>query len=167
MCTFNAVSIAPRQLMLQKAQHCAPKRERIYPLQFLGGVYENSVRAEKSLRTLPEKKVLTFSRNAFQKKKKKHLQDRNSHSVFGYVQQPVGKHEFRSAKLTRKNVCTVLATRREQLIKVALVKATKHKANPATDEVRSVASRKTRISIRQAQQKKRLYRSRHEKRTTN
>ena len=53
------------------AQHCAPKRERIYPLQFLGGVYGNSVRAEKSLRTLPEKKVLTFSRNAFQKKKKK------------------------------------------------------------------------------------------------
>ena len=49
------------------AQHCAPKRERIYPLQFLGGVYGNSVRAEKSLRTLPEKKVLTFSRNAFQK----------------------------------------------------------------------------------------------------
>ena len=71
MCTFNAVPIAPRQLMLQKTQHCAPKRERIYPLQFLGGVYGNSVRAEKSLRTLPEKKVLTFSRNTFQKKKKK------------------------------------------------------------------------------------------------
>ena len=67
MCKFNAVPIAPRQLMLQKAQHCAPKREGIYPLQFLGGVYGNSVRAEKSLRTLPEKKVLTFSRNAFQK----------------------------------------------------------------------------------------------------
>ena len=54
--------------MLQKAQHCAPKKERIYPLQFLEGVYGNSVRAEKSLRTLPEKKVLKFSRNAFQKK---------------------------------------------------------------------------------------------------
>ena len=70
MCKFNAVPITPRQLMLQKAQHCAPKRERIYPLQFLGGVYGNSVRAEKSLRTLPEKEVLTFSRNAFQKSTK-------------------------------------------------------------------------------------------------
>ena len=46
--------------MLQKAQHCAPKKERIYPLQFIEGVYGNSVRAEKSLRTLPEKKVLKF-----------------------------------------------------------------------------------------------------------
>ena len=46
--------------MLQKAQHCAPKRERIYPLQFIEGVYGNSVRAEKSLRTLPEKQVLKF-----------------------------------------------------------------------------------------------------------
>ena len=55
--------------MLQKAQHCAPKKERICPLQLLEGVYGNSVRAEKSLRTLPEKKVLTFLRNAFQKKK--------------------------------------------------------------------------------------------------
>ena len=45
----------------------APKKERIYPLQFLEGVYGNSMRAEKSLRTLPEKKVLKFSRNAFQK----------------------------------------------------------------------------------------------------
>ena len=53
--------------MLREAQHCAPKKERIYPLQFLEGVYGNSVRAEKSLRTLPEKKVLKFSRNAFQK----------------------------------------------------------------------------------------------------
>ena len=67
MCKFNALSIAPRQLMLQKAQHCAPKKERIYPLQFLKGVYGNSVRAEKSLRTLPEKKVLKFSRSAFPK----------------------------------------------------------------------------------------------------
>ena len=39
------------------------------------------------------------------------------------------------SKLSRKSGCTVLATRREQLIKVALVKATKHKANPKTDEV--------------------------------
>ena len=46
--------------MLQKAQHCAAKKERIYPLQFIEGVYANSVRAEKSLRTLPEKKVLKF-----------------------------------------------------------------------------------------------------------
>ena len=53
--------------MLQKAQHCAPKKERIYPLQFLEGVYGNAVRPEKSLRTLPEKKVLEFSLNAFQK----------------------------------------------------------------------------------------------------
>ena len=60
--------VAPRQLMLQKAQHCAPKKERICPLQLLEGVYGNSVRAENSLRTLPEKKVLKFSRNAFQKK---------------------------------------------------------------------------------------------------
>ena len=52
--------------MSQKAQHYVPRKERIYPLQFLGGVYGNSVRAEKSLRTLPEKKVLKFSRNAFQ-----------------------------------------------------------------------------------------------------
>ena len=59
--------VAPRHLMLQKAQHCAPKKERICPLQLLEGVYGNSVRAEKSLRTLPEKKVLKFSRNALQK----------------------------------------------------------------------------------------------------
>ena len=54
--------------MLREGQHCAPKKERTYPLQFLEGVYGNSVRAEKSLRTLPEKKVLKFSQNAFQKK---------------------------------------------------------------------------------------------------
>ena len=82
MCKFNAVPIAPRQLMLQKAQHCAPKREGIYPLQFLGGVYGNSVRAEKSLRTLPEKKVLTFSRNAFQKKKEKNTSRIEIHTPY-------------------------------------------------------------------------------------
>ena len=82
MCKFNAVPIAPRQLMLQKAQHCAPKRERIYPLQFLGGVYGNSVRAEKSLRTLPEKKVLTFSRNTFQKEKEKNTSRIEIHTPY-------------------------------------------------------------------------------------
>ena len=125
MCTFNALPIAPRQLMLQNAQHCSPKKERIHPLQFLEGVYGNSVRAEKSLRTLPEKKVLKFSRNGFQK---------NTPPVSSR-----GGSKF---------------TLRIQL--------------------RSVASRKTRIWIRhaginvkvKAQQKKRLYRSRHEKRTT-
>ena len=82
MCTFNAVPIAPRQLMLQKTQHCAPKRERIYPLQFLGRVYGNSVRAEKSLRTLPEKKVLTFSRNTFQKKREKNTSRMEIHTPY-------------------------------------------------------------------------------------
>ena len=55
--------------------------------------------------------------------KKTHLQleaeeDRNTHSEIGYVQQPIGKQEFRSAtwvfmfssKLNRQNGCTVLAT---------------------------------------------------------
>ena len=39
------------------------------------------------------------------------------------------------SKLSRKSGCTVLATRREELIKVALVKATKHKANPQLTRV--------------------------------
>ena len=38
----------------------------------------------KSLRTLPEKKVLTFSRNAFQKLEAE--EDRHTHSVIGYIQ---------------------------------------------------------------------------------
>ena len=87
--------------MLQKAQHCAPKKERIYPLQFIEGVYGNSVRAEKSLRTLPEKKVLKF-------------------------------HEM----LSKKNTPLVSSRRGSKFtLRIWL---------------RSVASRKTRISIRHA-----------------
>ena len=56
----------------------------------------------KSLRTLPEKKVLTFSRNAFQKLEAE--EDRNTHSVIGYIQQPTGKQEFRSATQVLINV---------------------------------------------------------------
>ena len=126
MCKFNALPIAPRQLMLQKAQHCAPKRERIYPLQFIEGVYGNSVRAEKSLRNLPEKKVLKFSRNAFQKNTPPVSSKRGSKFTIRIWLRSVASRktvEFRSAtrvlmtrsKLSRKNGCTVLATRREQL----------------------------------------------------
>ena len=87
--------------MLQKAQHCAPKKERIYPLQFIEGVYGNSVRAENSLRTLPEKKVLKF-------------------------------HEM----LSKKNTPLVSSRRGSKFtLRIWL---------------RSVASRKTRISIRHA-----------------
>ena len=87
--------------MLQKAQHCAPKKERIYPRQFIEGVYGNSVHAEKSLRTLPEKKVLKF-------------------------------HEM----LSKKNTPLVSSRRGSKFtLRIWL---------------RSVASRKTRISIRHA-----------------
>ena len=87
--------------MLLKAQHCTPKKERIYPLQFIEGVYGNSVRAEKSLRTLPEKKVLKF-------------------------------HEM----LSKKNTPLVSSRRGSKFtLRIWL---------------RSVASRKTRISIRHA-----------------
>ena len=87
--------------MLQNAQHCAPKKEGIYPLQFIEGVYGNSVRAEKSLRTLPEKQVLKF-------------------------------HEM----LSKKNTPLVSSRRGSKFtLRIWL---------------RSVASRKTRISIRHA-----------------
>ena len=80
--------------------------------------------------------------------KKTHLQleaeeDRNTHSAIGYVQQPTGKQEFRSATWVFMFKFKAQQTERlyrsspqQSTTKVALAKATKHKANPATDEVR-------------------------------
>ena len=131
--------------MLQKAQHCAPKKERICPLQLLEGVYGNSVRAEKSLRALPEKKVLKFSRNALQKSTPLVSSRRGSKFTLriwlGSVASRKTRISIRHAGINVK----VKAQKKERLYrcrhekrttKVALVKATKHKANPATDEVR-------------------------------
>ena len=142
MCKFNALPIAPRQLTLQKAQHCAPKRERIYPLQFLGGVYGNSVRAERSLRTLPE---LKFSRNAFQKNTPLVSSRRGSKftlriwlgSVASRKTRISIRHAGINVKVKAQQKKRLYRSRHEKrTTKVALVKATKHKANPATDEVR-------------------------------
>ena len=54
----NELPISPREVMLQKAQHCAPKRERIYPLQFLEGVQET---------LCAQRRVFELSQNIFTK----------------------------------------------------------------------------------------------------
>ena len=141
MCTFNALPIAPRQLMLQNAQHCSPKKERIHsPLQFLEGVYGNSVRAEKSLRTLPEKKVLKFSRNGFQKNTPPVSSRRGSKFTLRIQLRSVSSRKTRiwirhaginvKVKAQQKKRLYRSFRHEKRTTKVALVKATKHKASP-------------------------------------
>ena len=92
--------------------------------------------------------MLKFSQNAFRKThfKLQPEEDRKAHAVIGCVQyKPTRKLEFfypsrgylmYRVKAQIKRTAYRSRHSTEEVTRVAHVKATKHKANPATDEVR-------------------------------
>ena len=145
MCKFNAVPIAPRQLMLQKAQHCAPKKERIYPLQFQRKCTEFCAHREESSNSPRKESAIIFTK-CFPKKNTPLVSSRRVakftlriwlRSVTSRKTRISIRHAGINVKVKAQQKKRVYCSRHgKRTTKVALVKATKHKANPATDEVR-------------------------------